>query len=122
MLHIIEVLYLKAESTLLHVTERLAKSEAEKQLRDLLREEELKWALRAKTLKVVQGDDNTQFFHMIANGKHRKKKIIQLEQDEGTIVGHENLKIYISKYYKQLFGPPEDNFVSLDELTVEDIP
>ena len=61
------------------------------------------------------------FFHMIANGKHRKKKIIQLEQDEGTVVGHENLKLYISNYYKQLFGPPVDNIVSLDELVVEDI-
>uniref|UniRef100_A0A452Y9A8 Uncharacterized protein n=1 Tax=Aegilops tauschii subsp. strangulata TaxID=200361 RepID=A0A452Y9A8_AEGTS len=59
--------------------------------------------LRAKVLKVVQGDDNTQFFHMIANGKHGKKKIIQLEQDGGTIVGHENLKAYITNYYKQLF-------------------
>lgn len=64
----------------------------------------MKWALRVKVLKVVQGDDNTQFFHVIANGKHRKKKIIQLEQDEGTVVGHENLKLYISNYYKQLFG------------------
>uniref|UniRef100_A0A452Z2Z0 Uncharacterized protein n=1 Tax=Aegilops tauschii subsp. strangulata TaxID=200361 RepID=A0A452Z2Z0_AEGTS len=61
-------------------------------------------ALRAKIFKIVQGDDNTQFFHMIANGKYRKKKIIQLEQDEGTIVGHENLKLYISDYYKKLFG------------------
>ena len=87
-----------------------------------MREEELKWALRAKTLKVVHGDDNTQFFHMIANGKHRKKKIIQLEQDEETIVGHENLKLYISNFYKQLFGDPFENFVSLDEARVDDIP
>ena len=46
----------------------------------------MKWALRAKVSTIVQGDDNTQFFHVIANGKHRMKKIIQLEQDEGTIV------------------------------------
>ena len=59
---------------------------------------------------------------MIANGKHRKKRIFQLEQDEGTIVGHENLKQYITEYYKQLFGPPEDNCVSLDESRVEDVP
>ena len=87
-------------------------------LRALLREEELKWALRAKVLKVVQGDDNTQFFHMIVNGKHRKKKIIQLEHDEGTIVGHENLKAYISNYYKQLFGHPEASTVTLDESVI----
>ena len=59
---------------------------------------------------------------MIANGKHRKKRIFQLEQDEGTILGQENLKLYITEYYKQLFGPPEDNCVSLDESRIEDVP
>ena len=82
----------------------------------------MKWALRAKVRKVVQGEDNTQFFHMIANGKHRKKRIFQLEQDEGTIVGQENLKVYITNYYKQLFGSLEESFVSLDESRVEDVP
>ena len=62
------------------------------------------------------------FFHIIANGKHQKNKIFQLEQDEGTIFGQENLKLYITNYYKQLFGAPEDSFVSLDESRVEDIP
>jgi hypothetical protein len=28
------------------------------------------------------------------------KKIIQLEQEEGTIVGDRNLKNYITEYYK----------------------
>ena len=59
---------------------------------------------------------------MIANGKHRKKRIFQLEQDEGTILGQENLKLYITEYYKQLFGPPEDNCVSLDVSRIEDVP
>jgi hypothetical protein len=39
---------------------------------------------------------------LIANGKHGKKKILQLEQDEGTIVGQDNLKVYIFEYYKTL--------------------
>ena len=97
---------------MLQATELHAKLEAEMRLKELLREEELKWALRAKVRKVFQGDANTQFFHMIANGKHRKKSIFQLEQDEGTVLGRENLKLYITEYYKQLFGPPEDNCVS----------
>ena len=59
---------------------------------------------------------------MIVNGKHRKKKIIQLEQDEGIIVGHENLKAYVSNYYKQLFGPPEASTVSLNKSVIGDIP
>ena len=45
----------------------------------------------------------------MANGRNRKKKIMQLEQDEGTIIGDENLRIYITEYYKGLFGPHEKN-------------
>ena len=87
LLSLIQNLDVKAESTILMPVELQVKTEAEKRLKELLREEELKWALRAKVRTVVQGDANTQFFHLIANGKHRKKRIFQLEQDEGTIVG-----------------------------------
>ena len=119
---LIDALDLKAELNKFNVAEHSLKSEAEQRIRALLREEEIKWALHGKVLKVVQGDDNTQFFHMIANGKHRKKKILQLEQDKGTIVGHENLKAYISNYYKQLYKPPEASMVSLNESVIGDIP
>ena len=122
LLSLIKTLDVKAETMVLVPTELHIKHEAEMRLKELLREEELKWALRAKVRKVVQGDANTQFFHMIANGKHRKKRIFQLEQDEGTIVGQDNLKIYITEYYKRLFGPPEGSCVSLDESRVSDIP
>ena len=87
LLFLIQSLDLKAESSILDTRELETKVEAELRLKELLREEELKCALRAKVCKIVQGDDNTQFFHMIANGKHRKKRIFQLEQDEGTILG-----------------------------------
>ena len=96
---------------MLPAAELHAKLDAELRLKEL-REEELKWALWAKVRRAVQGDANTQFFHMIANGKHRKKRIFQLEQDEGTIVGRKNLKLFITEFYKQLFGPPEKNCVS----------
>jgi mannosylglycoprotein endo-beta-mannosidase len=59
---------------------------------------------------------------LIANGKHRKKKIFQLEQQEGTIVGEDNLKVYITEFYKKLFGEPVPNNISLVEEQVQDIP
>lgn len=122
LLNLINHLDIKAERGTLLAQDRADKAEAEQKLKHLLREEELKWAMRAKVRQVVEGDDNTQIFHLIANGRHRKKKIFQLEQDEGTIVGHDNLKLYISDYYKQLFGAREDSFVSMDEGRVDDIP
>jgi hypothetical protein len=45
-----------------------------------------------------------------------------LEQDEGTIVGDENLKVFISEYYKKLFGAPVQNNFSLNHDTHSDIP
>jgi hypothetical protein len=59
---------------------------------------------------------------LIANGKNRKKKIFQLEQEEGTIVGEDNLRVYITEFYKKLFGEPVPSNVSLMEEATQDIP
>jgi hypothetical protein len=69
-----------------------------------------------------EGGNNTKYFHLVANGKHRRKRIFQLEQEEGTIVGQDNLKIYISKYYKRLFGPPSESGCTMRESIIHDIP
>ena len=88
----------------------------------LFRSEEAKWAQRAKVKHIQEGGDNTRYFHLIANGKHRKKRIFQLEQDEGTIVGQQNLKTYITEYYKKLFGAPAVNSIMMDESVNHDLP
>ena len=88
----------------------------------LRREEETKWAQRAKVKYIQEGGNNTKYFHLVANGKHRKKKILQLEQDEGTIIGQDNLKTYISEYYKRLFGDSTPSSVMMDEQMNHDIP
>jgi hypothetical protein len=91
-------------------------------LNKLRHDEETKWAQRANVKYIQEGGNNTKYFHLIANGKHRKKKIFKLEQDEGTIVGDENLKVYITEYYKKLFGDPDPSSVSLSEDRMNDIP
>ena len=88
----------------------------------LLREEEIKWYERAKVKTLLQGDDNTRFFHLVANGKHRKQHIFRLEQEDGVIVGNLELKKYITHYYKNLFGQPDENDISLVESWIDDIP
>jgi hypothetical protein len=37
-------------------------------------DEETKLAQRAKVKHVQEGANNTKYFHLIANGKHRRKK------------------------------------------------
>jgi hypothetical protein len=122
LLSIIDDLDIKAESTPLSTYEKKTLRDATDNLNKLRRDEETKWAQRAKVKHVQEGGNNSKYFHLIANGKHRKKKIFQLEQEEGTIVGEDNLKVYITEYYKKLFGDPITNSFSLMEERTEDIP
>jgi hypothetical protein len=122
LIKIIEELDLKAETSVLTMAENSSLREANDLLGKLRRDEELKWAQRAKVKHVQEGGNNTKYFHLIANGKHRRKKIYQLEQDEETIIGQENLMRYITDYYKSLFGDPEPSNVCLEESVNGDIP
>jgi hypothetical protein len=83
--------------------------------------EKSKWTQRAKVKHVQEGGENIKYFHLIANYKHINKNIFQLEQDDGTIIGQENLKNYISYYYKTLLGPPIANHCDMDENMTQDI-
>jgi hypothetical protein len=96
----LEQLDKKAESTLLLPHEINIKQFLNARLIQLLRDEEIKWYQRSKSNKLLQGDSNTKYFHMVANGKHRKSQIFQLLEGDRMIRGHETLKSYITDYYK----------------------
>ena len=65
----------KAEHTLLNNSERDLKHVLNERLAELLREEELKWYQRAKVKHLLEGDANTKYYHLLANGRHRKTRI-----------------------------------------------
>ena len=91
-------------------------------LAELLREEELKWYQRAKIKHLLEGDANTKYYYLLANGRHRKTRIFQLEDGENTITSDAQLKEYITSYYKNMFGPSETSLFTLDELRRDHIP
>jgi hypothetical protein len=82
----------KAENTPLNEVERKEMVEANEMLAKLRQDEESNWAQNTKVKHIQEGGNNTKYFNLIANGKHRRKKILQLEQDEGTIICKENIK------------------------------
>ena len=71
---------------------------------------------------LLEDDANTRYYHLLANGRHRKTRIFQLEDGDNIITGDAQLKQHITSYYKNLFGPSEVTLISLDELQTEDIP
>jgi hypothetical protein len=64
------MLDLKAETILLSDDERRCLKNANDELSKLRRDEETKWAQRAKVKHVQEGGYNTKYFHLVANGKH----------------------------------------------------
>ena len=69
----IDILDRKAETTLLSSQEVELRYHLKGQLTKLLREEEIYWLQRSKATKLLQGDDNTKYFHMLANGRQKNK-------------------------------------------------
>jgi len=112
----------KAEISLLNQTELNLKHVLNERLAELLREEEIKWYQRAKVKHLLEGDANTKYYHLLANGRHRKTRIFQLEDGNNIIEGDAQLKQHITNYYKNLFGPPESSSIVLEEHQVQDIP
>jgi hypothetical protein len=82
----------KAENSLLNEMELNLKHVLNEWLAELLREEELKWYQRAKVKHLLEGDANTKYFHLLANGRHRKTRIFQLEDGDTIISGDAHLK------------------------------
>jgi hypothetical protein len=86
LLNIIDFLDIQAESCPLNDEERLELRKANEQLNKLRREEEIKWAQRAKIKHIREGGNNTKYFHLITNGKHRNKKIFYLNRKRGRLL------------------------------------
>jgi hypothetical protein len=83
------------------------------ELMKILDEEEAYWFKRGHESFLLKGDNNTDFFHKVANGRKRKQTIYTLQKKGVLISGTENLLIHATDYYKALFGPREGNAFDL---------
>jgi hypothetical protein len=63
---------------------------------------------------LLKGDNNTKFFHKIANGRKRKNTIISLEHEGNIIKGDTNLLEHDTNYYAELFGPGEEHGIHIN--------
>jgi hypothetical protein len=100
------------------------------ELLGILEEEELYWHKRSESW-LMKGDNNTEYFHRIANGKKRKQiiyslnhgdSVIQsqegliyfLKHGDSVIQGQEGLMKLATEYYKELFGLGAGNMFAID--------
>jgi hypothetical protein len=76
-------------------------------------EEESFWFQRAHSKWLQEGDQNTSYFHRIANGRKKKNNVHSLEKDGVLIEVTKNLLQHATDYYKELFGPTPGNLFQL---------
>jgi hypothetical protein len=62
---------------------RTQKKVADIAIAKLQRDEETKWSQRAKVNHIQEGGNNMKYFHLISNGKHRKKGFSCLSKMRG---------------------------------------
>lgn len=62
--------------------------------------EEIYWQQRGSALWILEGDANTDFFHLFANGRRRKKAIISLETENGVAKTQEEIMEHVTTFYK----------------------
>jgi hypothetical protein len=71
-LNTLDLLSKKAENTPLDSSDIGLKQYLNNRLAKLLREEGMKWYQRARVKELLEGDSNTKYFQLVANGKYRK--------------------------------------------------
>jgi hypothetical protein len=64
-------------------------------------EEELYWFRRSSEKWLLEGDNNTAYFHRVANGRRRKNTMYSLKKDDIHIQGTADLLVHATEYYKR---------------------
>ena len=102
------------EEDLLNESQLRRKCEIQTELMHMLEEEESYWNKRSNSKWLLNGDNNTEFFYRVANGRKRKNTIFYLQQDDKIIKGDENLFLHSIEYYEHLFGPRDKPLFHFD--------
>ncbi|XP_065622554.1 uncharacterized protein LOC136064575 [Quercus suber] len=89
-------------------TERNEKNEVRSQVEHLISLEEISWRQKSRMLCIKEGDNNTKFFHKMANSHRRFNHLNFLEVD-GVIYEEEAaVAAQVAQFYKTLYQEPEE--------------
>jgi hypothetical protein len=84
------------------------------ELLQILEDEELYWFKRSHETWLLRRDNNTEYFHRIANGRKRNQTIFSLKNGASTVRGTNDLLAHAIDFYRNLFSPWERGAFEFD--------
>ena len=78
--------------------------------------EEISWRQNSKALFIKEGDNNTRFFHRIANSHRRTNQIMGVEVDDVLFKEESDVTDHVVDFYKRLYQELETWRPTIDGL------
>ena len=78
------------------------------QIQNLLSLEEISWRQKSRMLCIKEGDNNTKFFHKVANSRRRYNHISMLEMDGVMYEDDLEMADQVVQFYKNLYNETEE--------------
>ena len=78
------------------------------QIQNLLPLEEVLWRQKSRMLCIKEGDNNTKFFHKVANSRRRYNHISMLEVNEVIYEDESEMTDQAVQFYKNLYKESEE--------------
>nr|XP_023926603.1 uncharacterized protein LOC112038023 [Quercus suber] len=106
------------------MADKARKIEIKAKIESLASLEKISWRQKSRALFLKEGDNNTRFFHMLANSHRRANTMRGVEVDGIMYKAESNIQDQVVGFYKSLYQEPEDwkptvdglDFASLDEF------
>ncbi|XP_039141337.1 uncharacterized protein LOC120278673 [Dioscorea cayenensis subsp. rotundata] len=76
------------------------------ELHILLKQEEIYWKQRSRITWLKEGDANTKYFHLLANGRRNKNFIPRIRSNGNWIEGNQEIGKNFTDHFQNLIGTP----------------
>jgi hypothetical protein len=106
----------KEASSFLTPEERVSREACKSELEKLALLEEVSWRQKSRVLWLKEGDNNTKFFHQMANS-HRHNNYMERVEVDGTVFEVESeVRAKVVQFYVSLYQEQESWRPTVDEL------
>ena len=94
---------------------RTRMNDIKKELEIIWRKEEVALWQRSRFRGIEDGDKNKAYFHTLANHRHRKNHLAELNGPDGPVTNTEDLLDVATTFYKKLFSYEQKPDIHLDD-------